>query len=542
MFTNKQLAITLAQLNWTVGDIEGNAAKMAEVIKENSESDLILFSELALSGSTAEDLLFRPDFNQRCETQLSALQELTKACESAIVIGHPHRIRGELFNAVSVFHGGDLIVRYLKQALENSGSFDEERYFKAGQSPKSFNIKGFQIALMLGNEVFSSQAIYAPVIQEADIILALTAQPYQQRGSHKNEEELSAISKKIGKEIVFLNQVGGQDELIFEGSSFICNRDGKVTHNLPAFKEACITANWNRGKIKPSSDSVQPYSLVEETYQALVLAVRDYVRKNRFKGALLGLSGGIDSAITLAIAVDALGKENVQAVMMPFRYTSEMSIEDAQEEAKSLGVKFDIVSIEPMFESFMAQLEPLFDEGEMGTTQENLQSRCRAIILMALSNKSGRLVLTTGNKSETAVGYSTLYGDTAGGFAVLKDVPKTFIYELAKYRNTISKVIPKRVIERAPSAELAPDQKDEDTLPPYPVLDAIIAGYVEQDLCVEQLVALGYDEDVVRKIIRLIDLNEYKRRQSPIGPKITSRSFGIERRYPITSGFGRKNW
>lgn len=277
-------------------------------------------------------------------------------------------------------------------------------------------------------------------------------------------------------------------------------------------------------------------------YQALVLATRDYINKNGFNGAILGLSGGIDSGLTVAIAADAIGKDRVQAVMMPFRYTAEMSIHDAKEQAELLGVEFDIVSIEPMFDAFMAQLQPMFEGTQPDTTEENLQARCRAVILMAMSNKRRRLVLTTSNKSESAVGYSTLYGDMAGGFDVLKDVPKTLVFELAKYRNTISPAIPQRVIDRPPSAELAPGQLDQDSLPPYDVLDAILDGYVEKDLSVADLIKLGFDREIVRKVVRLVDINEYKRRQAPVGPRITMRNFGKDRRYPITSGFGRKNW
>ncbi|MGL5799471.1 MAG: NAD+ synthase, partial [Plesiomonas sp.] len=331
-------------------------------------------------------------------------------------------------------------------------------------------------------------------------------------------------------------------ELVFDGCSKVFNQQGKVTHHLAAFAEDSAHIIITDNHIQPMPTLPQPSSPLAQTYQALVLAVRDYVTKNAFHGAVLGLSGGIDSALTLAIAADALGAENVQAVMMPFRYTADISVADAKEEAEILGVEFDIISIEPMFDAFMNQLAPLFAGTARDTTEENLQARCRGVMLMAISNKRRRLVLTTGNKSEMAVGYATLYGDMAGGFDVLKDVPKTLVFALSAYRNTLSYVIPQRVIDRPPSAELAPDQVDQDSLPPYDVLDAILQAYVEHDKSVAELIAMGFDETIVRKVLRLVDINEYKRRQSAVGPRITTRNFGKDRRYPITSGFGRKNW
>lgn len=342
--------------------------------------------------------------------------------------------------------------------------------------------------------------------------------------------------------LVYLNQIGGQDELIFDGCSKVFDAAGNMTHRLAAFAEQVTLLEFNELDVVPMTAPAAELPQLAQVYEALVLAVRDYVTKNGFKGAVLGLSGGIDSALTLAIAVDALGKDKVQALMMPFRYTADISIADAKEEAEILGIEFDIVSIEPMFDAFMGQLTPMFAGTERDTTEENLQARCRGVVLMALSNKRRSIVLTTGNKSEMAVGYATLYGDMAGGFDVLKDVPKTLVFKLSEYRNTVSYVIPQRVIDRPPSAELAPDQLDQDSLPPYDILDAILEGYVERDKSVADLVAEGFDEAIVRKVIRLVDINEYKRRQAAVGPRITARNFGKDRRYPITSGFGRKNW
>lgn len=353
---------------------------------------------------------------------------------------------------------------------------------------------------------------------------------------------IQAHCRRTGLPLVYLNQVGGQDELIFDGDSTVFAADGSVTHRLAAFSEQIAQCHFTDLTITPMTDPAPSLPVLAQVYQGLVLATRDYVRKNGFQGALLGLSGGIDSGLTVAIAADALGKDKVQAVMMPFRYTSDISIHDAREQAELLGVEFDVVSIEPMFEAFMHELAPKFAGTPVDTTEENLQARCRAVILMAMSNKRRRIVLTTSNKSECAVGYSTLYGDMAGGFNVLKDVPKTMVFELARYRNTLSPAIPERVITRPPSAELAPGQLDQDSLPPYDILDALLAGYVEKDMSADELIAAGFDEAVVRKVIRLVDINEYKRRQSPVGPRITARNFGKDRRYPITSGFGRKNW
>ncbi|VFS53040.1 Glutamine-dependent NAD(+) synthetase [Budvicia aquatica] len=375
-----------------------------------------------------------------------------------------------------------------------------------------------------------------------DMILSINASPYNREKPYIRNQLLSEHCRRTGLPLIYLNQVGGQDELIFDGCSKVFDASGDMTHRLAAFQEQILQVKFNNTWIEPMPDLAPQACDLSLIYDALVLAVRDYVTKNGFKGVILGLSGGIDSALTLAIAVDALGKDKVQAVMMPFRYTAEMSIHDAREEAEILGVEFDIISIEPIFDAFMTQLAPMFVDTKRDTTEENLQARCRGVILMGLSNKRGSLVLTTGNKSEIAVGYSTLYGDMAGGFDVLKDVPKTLVFKLSEYRNTRSYVIPQRVIDRPPSAELAPDQRDDDSLPPYPVLDKILDGYVEHDMSVEQLVAEGFDETIVRKVIRLVDINEYKRRQAPVGPRITARNFGKDRRYPITSGFGRKNW
>ncbi|MEQ5349780.1 NAD+ synthase [Proteus sp. WDL240414] len=537
---SRKLKLTMAQLNWVVGDIEGNCERMLSTVKAQEDTDLVMFSELALCGYSPEDLLFRPDFQQRCETQLTRLEQASK--KTAIVVGHPWWQNGKIYNALSFFYKGELQARYFKQQLPNYGVFDEKRYFQQGNERCVVPFKGYHLGLLICEDIWINEPIDALKQAGADLVLSINASPYNREKPHVRTQLIKEHCQRTHLPVIYLNQIGGQDELVFDGCSKVFDERGTITHRLAAFDEQTTIVEFDELNIVPMADPAPELSPLAQVYQALVLATRDYVIKNGFKGAILGLSGGIDSGLTVAIAADALGKESVQAVMMPFRYTSEMSIHDAKEQADLLGVEFDTVSIEPMFDAFMAQLAPMFKDTVADTTEENLQARCRAVILMAMSNKRRRLVLTTSNKSESAVGYSTLYGDMAGGFDVLKDVPKTLVFELSKYRNTLSPAIPQRVIDRPPSAELAPGQTDQDNLPPYDILDAILEGYVEQDKSVSDLVAAGFDEATVRKVIKLVDINEYKRRQAPVGPRITSRNFGKDRRYPITSGFGRHNW
>ncbi|MGL4681366.1 MAG: NAD+ synthase, partial [Plesiomonas shigelloides] len=453
---------------------------------------------------------------------------------------------GKLYNALSVYAEGRLLIRYYKQKLPNYGVFDELRYFSAGDKNALLELNGVRLGLLICEDLWFDVPVDALYAAGAEVIVSINASPYDQEKPQVRQRLLEGHCRRTGLPLLYLNQIGGQDELVFDGCSKVFNAQGEMTHRLAAFAEQVEQVSLHKPQdaltITPMAQPAVAQGLLAQTYQALVLAVRDYVTKNGFQGAVLGLSGGIDSALTLAIAVDALGADKVQAVMMPFRYTADISVADAKEEADLLGIEFDIVSIEPMFDAFMQQLAPMFAGTERDTTEENLQARCRGVMLMALSNKRRRLVLTTGNKSEMAVGYATLYGDMAGGFDVLKDVPKTLVFQLSEYRNTLSYVIPQRVIDRPPSAELAPDQVDQDSLPPYDILDAILHAYVEQDKSVADLVAMGFEEEVVRKVIRLVDLNEYKRRQAAVGPRITARNFGKDRRYPITSGFGRVNW
>lgn len=538
---SRKLNISLAQLNWLVGDIEGNCDRMLQTVEEQAENtDVVMFSELALTGYSPEDLLFRHDFEERCTAQLKRLQQASGQC--GIIVGHPWYEENEIYNALSFFYQGKLLARYFKQELPNYGVFDEPRYFTAAEKTCVVEFKGYQLGLLICEDIWYDEPIDAVKGAGAELVLTINASPYDLNKEHIRSDLLVEHAQRTGLPIVYLNQVGGQDELVFDGGSKVLANKGKQVYQMAEFAEQVATVTFEDVKLVTEQPKQPEASQIAQVYQALVLATRDYINKNGFNGAILGLSGGIDSGLTVAIAADAIGKDRVQAVMMPFRYTSEMSIHDAKEQAELLGVEFDIVSIEPMFDAFMAQLQPMFEGTQPDTTEENLQARCRAVILMAMSNKRRRLVLTTSNKSESAVGYSTLYGDMAGGFDVLKDVPKTLVFELAKYRNTISPAIPQRVIDRPPSAELAPGQLDQDSLPPYDVLDAILDGYVEKDLSVADLIKLGFDREIVRKVVRLVDINEYKRRQAPVGPRITMRNFGKDRRYPITSGFGRKNW
>ncbi|MEX3237996.1 NAD+ synthase [Serratia quinivorans] len=539
---SRSLSIALAQLNLLVGDIEGNTERMLQTVQEQQKAgaDLVMFTELALSGYPPEDLLYRNDFYQRCDAQLQRLQQAS--AEVAILVGHPWREGDKLYNALSLFSEGQLLTRYFKQQLPNYGVFDEKRYFQAGSETCVVELKGYQLGLLICEDLWFPGPVDAAKAAGAEMILSINASPYNREKPYIRKTLMAGHCQRTHLPLVYLNQIGGQDELIFDGCSKVFDAAGNMTHRLTAFAEQVTLLELNELEVVPMTAPAAELPQLAQVYEALVLAVRDYVTKNGFKGAVLGLSGGIDSALTLAIAVDALGKDKVQALMMPFRYTADISIADAKEEAEILGIEFDIVSIEPMFDAFMGQLTPMFAGTERDTTEENLQARCRGVVLMALSNKRRSIVLTTGNKSEMAVGYATLYGDMAGGFDVLKDVPKTLVFKLSEYRNTVSYVIPQRVIDRPPSAELAPDQLDQDSLPPYDILDAILEGYVERDKSVADLVAEGFDEAIVRKVIRLVDINEYKRRQAAVGPRITARNFGKDRRYPITSGFGRKNW
>ncbi|MFP5383911.1 MAG: NAD+ synthase [Gammaproteobacteria bacterium] len=539
------LRIVLAQTNLLVGDIDGNVGQvidLARSARREQGARIVVFPELAITGYPPEDLLLRASLGPRVDAAVGRLCAFTQDEGVVLVLGLPRPVAGGLQNAAVVMANGRVLGWYAKQHLPNYRVFDEVRYFQPGNAPLVVDVDGTRVAIAICEDVwFAAPALQAKTAG-AEVLLALNASPFHVGKQAEREQVVRSRVQETGLPVAYVNLVGGQDELVFDGGSFAINRAGEVVARAPHCVPAALALDFVDGDF-PDGECVDMPAEDVALYDALVLGVRDYVGKNRFHGALLGLSGGIDSALTLAIAVDALGADRVQAVMMPFRYTAQMSIDDARAEAEALGVRFHVIPIEPMFDAFMAQLAPVFSGTQRDTTEENLQSRCRGVLLMAMSNKQRAIVLTTGNKSEMAVGYATLYGDMAGGFGVLKDVLKTAVYRLSDYRNALARQrgeqppIPQRVIDRPPSAELAPDQKDSDSLPDYPVLDAILRHYVEDDESAEQVIARGFDKDTVYRVVRLVDLNEYKRRQSAVGPRVTKRGFGKDRRYPITNGW-----
>lgn len=535
------ISVSLVQQRFTVGAIRENTQRVIE-IAQAAATDLVLFPEMTLTGYPPEDLVVRPDLLDAVEQGLEQICQANIA--TTVVVGHPWFDQGELYNAASVIQNGLVIGRYFKQALPNYGVFDELRYFTPGSEPLVIDLHGQKLAILICEDVWQGYPVADAKAAGADWALVLNASPYEMGKRAQRQQLLQNLAQHLRLGFVYVNQMQGQDELVFDGSSMIVTPDGDIAMQVPAFVAGVYQATLRRQTtgwtVEHTYGAPTEQSIEAEVYQALVVATRDYIQQNGFPGAVLGLSGGIDSALTLAIAADAIGVENVQALMLPFRYTSGMSVEDATEQARLMGIEFDVVSIEPMYDSFMQQLSPIFAGRKADTTEENLQARLRGVLLMALSNKTGRILLTTGNKSENAVGYCTLYGDMCGGFAVIKDVPKTLVYRLAAYRNTISPIIPQRVIDRPPSAELAPGQTDQDNLPPYDDLDAMIEAYVEQDKSLPEIVAMGYAEATVRRVLNLIDLNEYKRRQSAVGPKITLRNFSKDRRNPITSALRKQ--
>ncbi len=539
----KKIRISIAQCNLHVGDIEGNAEQVLSATafaRVEQSADLVIFPELSLSGYPPEDLVLRDGF---CAAVAQSLDLLVKQIKGIkVVVGYPLLKDGLLYNAASVLADGKILCTYHKQQIPNYGVFDEKRYFTPGDEACVFAVNGVSLALTICEDIWRPGAVNQALRAGADLIININASPYHEDKQSERETVLIQRVRESGLPVVYCNLVGGQDELVFDGASMVIAADESIHYCAPMFASANSLVEFanvgSAGDLQPSV--AQTYVLPQReqsNYQAIVLAVRDYVGKNGFPGIVMGLSGGIDSALTLAVAVDALGAENVQAVMMPYQYTSDMSIEDARAEAQALGVRYDEIAIESMFDAFVAQLNQKEDMAPSDLAKQNLQARCRGVLLMAISNETGRMVLTTGNKSEMAVGYATLYGDMAGGFAPLKDVSKTMVYQLARYRNTISDVIPERVINRAPSAELAPDQKDVDSLPAYEILDPILVAYVEEDKSVAEIIADGFSEETVRKVVGMVRRNEYKRRQAPPGVKLTARAFGRDRRYPITSRY-----
>lgn len=540
MVSEQTLKVCLAQIDLLVGDISGNAHKVLTSAQTalDASADVVVFPELTLTGYPPEDLLLRPSLDKRIN---DALAEIAAAqLPIYIVIGYPKCVEGKLYNMAGVYFQGECIYEYAKQALPNYQVFDEKRYFAEGTQFGVVEINGVPCALSICEDIWQPEVMLAAKANGAQCMLNLNASPFHIDKSQHRKELLKERAQEGNMPIVYVNLIGGQDELVFDGGSIVVDAKGELkaystpftaSHDCVEFTFKDHTCTGIEGVIQSEPERLA------SIYSALVLGVRDYVNKNGFKGVLLGLSGGIDSGLTLAVAVDALGKDRVEAVMMPFTYTSQMSLHDAEDQANRLEVPYKVLPIEPMYHAFMDTLADEFEGTKVDTTEENLQSRCRGVMLMAMSNKKGYMVLTTGNKSEMAVGYATLYGDMAGGYGVLKDVYKTLVFELSKYRNTIEEVIPPRVISRPPSAELAPDQVDEDSLPPYPVLDEILRLYIEEDQSATAIEAKGFGEEEVRRVLRLVDVNEYKRRQAPVGVRLTQRGFGRDRRYPITNGW-----
>ena len=538
---DKTLRIAIAQMNLLVGDIEGNATRIldwCQRARDESRADIIVFPELALTGYPPEDLLLRPGMYTRIRLTLENLSQEINGITA--LIGFPEKTDEGIYNSVAVLENGACTTIARKNYLPNYSVFDEKRYFISSDEACVFSVKNVPLGVCICEDIWYAEPVKQAVDMGAKIILNLNASPFHGLKTHQREEVVFQRVKEAKVPIIYANMVGGQDELVFDGQSFIVTANGELSHRLAAFEETLGMVDFDIKTLMPLMPSVAPVFPEEaNVYQALVMGVRDYVTKNGFSGVVIGLSGGIESGLTLSIAVDALGADKVEAVMMPSCYTLDMSVEDAKEQAELLGVKFKIIPIEKPFNTFLELLSDEFNGTEVDSTEENIQARCRGLLLMAISNKKGKMVLTTGNKSEMAVGYATLYGDMAGGYNALKDVKKTLVFRLAEYRNSLSANIPQRVIDRPPSAELAPDQKDTDSLPEYEILDEILECYVENDMGLEEIVLLGFEREVVRRVLRLVDVNEYKRRQAAPGVRITQRAFGRDRRYPITSGYGR---
>ena len=530
------MKLAIAQINCTVGDFSGNTAKILDYANRARDggASLLVTPELALSGYPPEDLLLRDDFYLACDRALNELA--TQSAGITLIVGHPQQVGDQCYNAASVMRDGVVIATYHKHKLPNYSVFDEVRYFTPGTLPLVFEHEGVRFGINICADVWESEPAMLAHQAGAQMLLVLNASPYHMEKQLTRYEVLRDRVAETGLPVLYVNMVGGQDELVFDGASCVLDDKGTLLQQLPIFEEALAFVELENA-VPLGGEVISDPGLVASVYKALCLGVHDYIVKNGFPGVVLGLSGGIDSALTLAIAVDALGCKRVRAMMMPSEYTADISMADSAQMIEALHVRDGEIPIKPMFDSFLGALAEEFDDLPFDLAEENLQARIRGILLMALSNKFGDIVLTTGNKSEMAVGYSTLYGDMAGGFAVLKDVPKTLVYRLARYRNSLSPVIPERVIVRAPSAELRHNQTDQDSLPPYEILDAIMEAYVENDRSPAEIIDMGYTREDVQRVVTLIDRNEYKRRQAPVGVRITHRGFGRDRRYPITSRY-----
>ena len=550
MSTTRPFTVVMAQLNFVVGAIDDNTTLLIDSARRaiaESNAQFVIFPELTLTSYPPEDLLLRPSLAPRMKVAMDRI--LAAKLPTTLVFGYPESSDGKLYNSLAVVDQGKLLATYRKQCLPNYQVFDERRYFQAGNQPCVLEIHGLRLGFTICEDLWEEMPTQQFEHQSLDLLLNINASPFHRGKACERRQLLKRRAQAIGAPIAYVNLVGGQDELVFDGGSLAVDSVGNAVVQAPQFEAGLYPAVFKRsssGRYEPAcvSCATQPSDLAQ-VYKALTIGVRDYVTKNGFKGVVLGLSGGIDSALTLAIAVDALGANAVHAVMMPFEYTSQLSRDAAAEQAATLGVAYRSISIKSIYDQFVGALASEFEGLAEDVTEQNLQARCRGVLLMAISNKKGYLVLTTGNKSEIAVGYSTLYGDMAGGFDVLKDVSKTLVYELSKYRNELGgtgdsgtfEAIPQRVIDRPPSAELAPGQVDQDNLPPYDMLDRILELYIEEDASASAIVTEGFDEQLVRRVLRLVDVNEYKRRQSPTGVRLTRRGFGRDRRYPITNGW-----
>lgn len=545
MVAPRRIRIALAQLDFLVGDVQGNVTRVLDAAKRARTelgADLVMFPELTLSGYPPEDLLFHRGFRHQIEAGLERL--CAEIREVDVIVGYPEYSGPMIFNSASFIERGEVRATHRKSKLPNYQVFDEKRYFAHGSQPTVFEYRGFRLGMLVCEDIWEQEPAQLAKSAGAEVLLVINASPYELGKQSEREERLVSVrAREVGLPIVFLNLVGGQDELIFDGHSFAVDAQGEIVMRAPAFEADLYALELERdavGKVKPIRGAIAPLMPdAESVYRALVLGVRDYVTKHRFPGVVMGLSGGVDSALTLAIAVDALGADRVHAVMMPSPYTSQMSLDDAEAEARTLGVKYSMLPITAMFDATLATLKDEFAGTRPDATEENIQSRCRMLLLMGISNKTGKMLLTTGNKSEVAVGYATLYGDMAGGFAPIKDCSKLLVYELCRYRNSLGEVIPARVIERPPSAELRPDQKDSDSLPPYDVLDPILEAFIEEDLSVDEICARGFDRATVARVLDMVSRNEYKRRQAPPGVRVSGRAFGRDWRYPITNGYKR---
>ena len=536
-----KISIVLAQLDLAVGDISGNTKLIidsCEKAKNQHNADLIIFPELSISGYPPEDLLLHSGFKRRINDALNSIKD--EVAGISALIGFPDYNDDSIYNACAVFRDKEEIVKYRKEALPNYSVFDEKRYFTSDEQPTVFELKGKKIGINICEDIWHKSAAMKAKESGAEIIIVINGSPYEKDGQSKRENIVKQRALQTDLPIVYLNMIGGQDELVFDGASFVMSKNGEIKYRATSFEESMDLFEFdliNNECVPIKSNISSKLSVAESVYKALVRGTKDYIEKHKFSGVVMGLSGGIDSALTLSIACDAIGSDKVRAVMMPYLYTSAMSLEDAQCQADTLNIKYDILPISSLYDSTVDLLQPIFLNSEKDSTEENIQSRARGLLLMAISNKTGSMLLTTGNKSEMAVGYATLYGDMAGGFAPIKDCTKTMVKKLAKYRNTISEVIPNRVIEREPSAELRENQHDSDSLPPYDVLDPILEAFIEEDLSVEEIVERGFERVTVTSILEMVKRNEYKRRQAPPGVRISNRAFGRDWRYPITSGY-----